>query len=34
MKTKLFKGGRVPIVDPHAYVIKNIQREDEALEKQ
>ena len=34
MKTKLLKGGRISLDDTHAYVIENIQREDDALEKQ
>ena len=33
MKTKLIKGGRVQIVDPHAHVIEHILHEDQALEK-
>ena len=34
MKNKFLKGGRVPLVDPHSFVIDNIIQEDEALEKQ
>ena len=33
MKRLFFNGGAVPQVDPHAYVIEAIQREDEMMQK-
>ena len=33
MKRLFFNGGAVQQVDPHAYIIENIQREDEMMQK-
>ena len=30
---RLFFGGAVPQQDPHAYIIENIQREDDMMQK-